>query len=372
MKKKKINQRPLSAIIQKNLKHNNNNNNNNLNKFKLNKKENKPKLTNNSSKKLLNLKKTSLLNLLKKNINLISYRNKVLKNNNSKFLFNSSFNEKDKSENLKEYKFIPYIENFRNINKDLIKNLTLFNQLGNTYDSYITKKENIFLNKSKNKSTSKELSDRLIHSNKNYFKKKNNLNFNLNQIQNSNKKNNMNFTSRNFNNLNIYNLSKINSKTIDNNSKNKLSKTNKKIKYKIKIKRTNSLKDNNNNNILSKSNNLNNKIPNFDIKNILDKNEEENHNFNNHQFRRSSLIDRLIIKMSHPEETIEDYLNNNIKINQFIKFEKQLKQKKNNIEKMIMDVKLHQRKTDRELEHYNPQLLIRKYILKTKYNQSNY
>jgi len=367
MKKKKINQRPLSAIIQKNLKHNNNNNNNNLNKFKLNKKENKPKLTNNSSKKLLNLKKTSLLNLLKKNINLISYRNKVLKNNNSKFLFNSSFNEKDKSENLKEYKFIPYIENFRNINKDLIKNLTLFNQLGNTYDSYITKKENIFLNKSKNKSASKELSDRLIHSNKNYFKKKNNFNFN------QNKNINMNFTSRNFNNLNIYNLSKINSKTIEDNNKNKLSNTNKtKIKYKIKIKRTNSSKDNNNINKISKSKNLTNKIPNFDIKNILDKNDEENNNFNNHKFRRSSLIDRLIIKMSHPEETIEDYLNNNFKINQFIKFEKQLKQKKNNIEKMILDVKLHQRKTDRELEHYNPQLLIRKYILKTKYNQSNF
>ena len=40
-KKKKINQRPLSAIIQKNLIHNNNNK---LNKYKLNKKENKPKL----------------------------------------------------------------------------------------------------------------------------------------------------------------------------------------------------------------------------------------------------------------------------------------------------------------------------------------
>ena len=165
-KKKKINKRPLSAIIQKNI-----NNNNNI-KYKLNKKDEKK----NSSNKLLNLKKNSLLNLLKKNIRLISYRNKVLNNNNSNLL-NSSLNEKNKSENLKEYKFIPYIQKYRNINKDLIKNLTLFNQLGNTYDSYIKKENNLF-NKSKNRSASKELSDRLIHSSKKFIKNKI---FNLNQ-----------------------------------------------------------------------------------------------------------------------------------------------------------------------------------------------
>ena len=352
-KKKKINKRPLSAIIQKN----NNNNNNNI-KYKLNKKDEKK----NSSNKLLNLKKNSLLNLLKKNIRLISYRNKVLNNNNNNSnLLNSSLNEKNKSENLKEYKFIPYIQKYRNINKDLIKNLTLFNQLGNTYDSYITKKENNFFNKSKNRSASKELSDRLIHSSKKFIKNKF---FNLNPESIKNK---MNFTSRNLNNLKSFNLSKINSHTSEfNNNKNKSNKI-KKIKY--KIKRINSSKEN-----LIKSKNSNKKIPNLDIKNILDKKEEENNNnnnFNNHLFKRSSLIDRLIIKMSHPDETIEDFLTNNIKTNQYLKFEKQLKQKKNNINKMIMEVKLHQRKTDRELEHYNPQLLIRKYILKTKYNQSN-
>ena len=347
-KKKKINKRPLSAIIQKNI----NNNNNNI-KYKLNKKDEKK----NSSNKLLNLKKNSLLNLLKKNIRLISYRNKVLNNNNNNSnLLNSSLNEKNKSENLKEYKFIPYIQKYRNINKDLIKNLTLFNQLGNTYDSYITKKENNFFNKSKNRSASKELSDRLIHSSKKFIKNKI---FNLNPESIKNK---MNFTSRNLNNLKSFNLSKINSHTSEFNNKNKSHKI-KKIKY--KIKRINSSKEN-----LIK--NLNKKIPNLDIKNILDKNEDDNNNnFKNHLFKRSSLIDRLIIKMSHPDETIEDFLNNNIKTNQYLKFEKQLKQKKNNIDKMIMDVKLHQRKTDRELEHYNPQLLIRKYILKTKYNQNN-
>ena len=302
------------------------------------------------------------MNLLKKNIRLISYRNKVLNNNNNNSnLLNSSLNEKNKSENLKEYKFIPYIQKYRNINKDLIKNLTLFNQLGNTYDSYITKKENNFFNKSKNRSASKELSDRLIHSSKKFIKNKF---FNLNPESIKNK---MNFTSRNLNNLKSFNLSKINSHTSEfNNNKNKSNKI-KKIKY--KIKRINSSNEN-----LIKSKNSNKKIPNLDIKNILDKKEEENNNnnnFNNHLFKRSSLIDRLIIKMSHPDETIEDFLTNNIKTNQYLKFEKQLKQKKNNINKMIMEVKLHQRKTDRELEHYNPQLLIRKYILKTKYNQSN-
>ena len=350
-KKKKINKRPLSAIIQKNI----NNNNNNI-KYKLNKKDEKK----NSSNKLLNLKKNSLLNLLKKNIRLISYRNKVLNNNNNNNsnLLNSSLNEKNKSENLKEYKFIPYIQKYRNINKDLIKNLTLFNQLGNTYDSYITKKENNFFNKSKNRSASKELSDRLIHSSKKFIKNKI---FNLNPESIKNK---MNFTSRNLNNLKSFNLSKINSHTSE--FKNKSNNKIKKHKIKYKIKRINSSKEN----LISK--NSNHKIPNLDIKNILDKNEDDNNNnFKNHLFKRSSLIDRLIIKMSHPDETIEDFLNNNIKTNQYLKFEKQLKQKKNNIDKMIMDVKLHQRKTDRELEHYNPQLLIRKYILKTKYNQNN-
>ena len=353
-KKKKINKRPLSAIIQKNIIINNNNKNI---KYKLNKKDEK-EIKNNSSNKLLNLKKNSLLNLLKKNIRLISYRNKVLNNNNNNSnLLNSSLNEKNKSENLKEYKFIPYIQKYRNINKDLIKNLTLFNQLGNTYDSYIKKENNLF-NKSKNRSASKELSDRLIHSSKKFIKNKF---FNLNPESIKNK---MNFTSRNLNNLKSFNLSKINSHTSE--FKNKSNNKIKKHKIKYKIKRINSSKEN----LISK--NSNHKIPNLDIKNILDKNEDDNNNnFKNHLFKRSSLIDRLIIKMSHPDETIEDFLNNNIKTNQYLKFEKQLKQKKNNIDKMIMDVKLHQRKTDRELEHYNPQLLIRKYILKTKYNQNN-
>jgi len=90
------------------------------------------------------------------------------------------------------------------------------------------------------------------------------------------------------------------------------------------------------------------------------------------KFKRSSLIDQLMFKILNPDECIEEYGNNNNNIEyKYVKFKKQLINKKNKIDKIILKLQLEQRKADEEIKRYNPTLLIRQYHLKTQYNYEN-
>ena len=292
------------------------------------------------------------------NIKKIVSFNKSIKFNNSVSLLEliQSYKQKnlDKNKNNKKHKmitknlflnkFISKSSRFKNISNETINKLISTTDMGIKYDSSLI---NSFSNYNIN--NIKPLSHTTSHKN-NFFLNNNNNNKSIKKIyynkniflKNTNK--HKKIFSNDFINFNNNNKNSSKDKNLKKTNSNKIQAINSKI-FNLK-----NLKKNVNFNL---SNINNNKLTPNEIK----------------KYKRSSLIDQLMFKMVNPDECIEEYggVNNNIGY-KYTKFKKQLIKKKNKVDKIILKLKLEQRKADEEIKRYNPTLLIRQYHLKTQYN----
>jgi hypothetical protein len=89
------------------------------------------------------------------------------------------------------------------------------------------------------------------------------------------------------------------------------------------------------------------------------------------KLKRSSIIDRLLFQVTNPDDCFEDYISSEKPGDKYIKFYKQIKKKKNQTYKILLDVMLEQKKTFMELKQYNAQIQRTEYILKTKFNNQH-
>ena len=296
----------------------------------------------NNIKKIVSFNKSIKFNNSVSLLELIQgYKQKNLDKNNKKHN-----NSKIITKNLFLNKFLSKSSRFKNISNETINKLISSTDMGIKYDSSLinsfsnyninnikslsnttSHKKNLFLNNNNNNNNK---SIKQIFYNKNLFLK------NTNKHKKIFSNDNINFNNNNKNSSKDKILKKINS--------NKIQAINSKI-FNLK-----NLKKNVNFNL---SNINNNKLTPNEIK----------------KYKRSSLIDQLMFKITNPDECIEEYggFNNNIEY-KYTKFKKQLIKKKNKVDKIILKLKLEQRKADEEIKRYNPTLLIRQYHLKTQYN----
>ena len=107
---------------------------------------------------------------------------------------------------------------------------------------------------------------------------------------------------------------------------------------------------------------------------LLKKNIKSDKNINlniTKKLNRASIIDRLIFKVTNPDDCFEDYIISDKPGDKYINFYKQIKKKQNQIYKMLLDVMLEQKKNYLELKQYNAHIQRTEYILKTKYNNQH-
>ncbi len=107
---------------------------------------------------------------------------------------------------------------------------------------------------------------------------------------------------------------------------------------------------------------------------LLKKNIKSDKNLNlniKKKLNRASIIDRLIFKVTNPDDCFEDYIISDKPGDKYINFYKQIKKKQNQIYKMLLDVMLEQKKNYLELKQYNAHIQRTEYILKTKYNNQH-
>ena len=107
---------------------------------------------------------------------------------------------------------------------------------------------------------------------------------------------------------------------------------------------------------------------------LLKKNIKSDKNINlniTKKLKRASIIDRLIFKITNPDDCFEDYIISDKPGDKYINFYKQIKKKQNQIYKMLLDVMLEQKKNYLELKQYNAHIQRTEYILKTKYNNQH-
>jgi hypothetical protein len=83
------------------------------------------------------------------------------------------------------------------------------------------------------------------------------------------------------------------------------------------------------------------------------------------------LIDRLLIKITHPEECLEEFIANEKPGDKYIKFKKQIQRNQNKKDKILLNFQLEKNKGIKEIKRYNTHLAKVEYELKTKYN-TNY
>ena len=89
-------------------------------------------------------------------------------------------------------------------------------------------------------------------------------------------------------------------------------------------------------------------------------------NNNMKKFNRFSLVDKLMLKLSNPEDCYEEYFLENKPRDKYIAFKKNLNKKMNQIYYMLYDVELEKTKSMRELKIFNVNLQRKNYILKTR------
>ena len=84
------------------------------------------------------------------------------------------------------------------------------------------------------------------------------------------------------------------------------------------------------------------------------------------KLNKASLIDRLMLKLTNPDESFEDYMIEEKLKDKYIGFKKKINKKMTQIYKMLFEVELEQIKSMRELKKYNADLQRKEYILKTR------
>ena len=271
--------------------------------------------------------------ILKKPQNIrMNILNKKREDNSNKTTINK--NEKILDEpfidkiNYNKYKKIPNLSKFRHLNSKIFSNLTS-NQPKGIY-TYET------INSFNNSNSTK----------RSYFEEEK-----IPKSENRTLKNQKLFFLTTENQLfnNTDELSNINTlHTIENEFEKKKEKENK-----------NDIKGNNNI-TFKKINNIK-----LTLKNILSKN---NKLLKIKNLRRDSLIDRLLIKITHPEECLEEFIANEKPGDKYIKFKKQIQRNQNKKDKILLNFKLETNKGIKEIKRYHSHLAKVEYELKTKYN----
>jgi hypothetical protein len=294
-----------------------------------------------------------------------SYKEKNLSKKN-KYKTNTNQNKyKIISKNLFLNRILPKYSYFKNISNDTINKLISTDNMGINYDStlvfshYNSRKDlNSFSHQNKffPNSVGYKSNKKIFFDTNKILNDNNNINDNITDNKNKNKKNN--------NNKNLHNKYFSNLK-IHHNKSDYFKKT-------LTHKNTKITNDQSTQTIKS-GDYLNLKIKNFKKKINFNLNNTNQNNYplsEIRNFKRSSLIDRLMFKMIKPDECIEEYDNNNIEY-KYVKFKKQLKKEKNKVDKIILKLQLEQRKADEEIKKYNPTLLVRQYHLRTQYDIEN-
>ena len=315
----------------------------------------------------INEKNNSSLNLSKINLN---FQNEKILLKKS-LTFNTKNNNKlslstDRKNNNKKYN-IPYLNLYKNINESILNDLSSNHLMGtfniNNNKKYKAKIDPNYLfnnynkmNNNNNKNNNKYKINKnkrvtfLINENIN----NNSLNFNkkTDLSNSSNKNNSLNNFSSIYNSLNN---SLLKSKNNPIKIKNKIVYHKKKFSSKILNANLNHHQD------YEKVQKLKN------INNFLDTIPQENINKKKIYLRRDSFIDKLLLKMTNPDEVFEEYVQTEKPGDKFIRFKNHLIKNKNLINKMIQDSILLQKKSDNFLLHYNPLINKTKYFLKSKY-----
>jgi hypothetical protein len=85
------------------------------------------------------------------------------------------------------------------------------------------------------------------------------------------------------------------------------------------------------------------------------------------QLHRTSVLDKLILKITNPDEIFEDYLLDNRPGDKYIRFKRNLKKQKVKVEKLLIDLRASQKKADFEIKNYNPKNKLNKNHFNNKY-----
>ena len=238
-------------------------------------------------------------------INLSEYKNDEIINNSL-----------NKSRNSRKYN-IPFMDKYKHIDINIIQDLTSKEPKGlYTYDTYNT------ISNISNNTKRSFFEDKKTIENQSTIKSKRKKLFLTTPVPQIYLSNNDDLTNMKTQ-YNIENEGK-NNETINN-------KNNNKIKSSLKIKKVNS------------------NMP--------------------KELKRNSIVDRLLFKITNPDECFEEYLSSEKPMfDKYIKFKKQIQKKQLQTYKMLLDVELEQVNTMKELKKYNVNLKRIEYILKTKYN----
>jgi len=166
------------------------------------------------------------------------------------------------------------------------------------------------------------------------------------------------------------------------------------VKPLINYSNSNNIKNINHNGYINYNFNIDinkNKNNNINKKNNINKNnsinENNNINDNNKKFislnknkenkikfaKRYSLLDKLLIKLSYPEETFEDFIHFSKPIrpgDKYKKFQSQLFENKKKIEKMIQNLDKNIMRKNQNIQSFTPYMLKKKYFLKSIYKNN--
>ena len=293
-----------------------------------------------SSKKTISSKKLHLdQHKINKLSSRLSSKSRPLRISLNKFHLINDTNNDSFTNNIKYRN--PYLQKFRHLNKTIFNNLTSRELKGfYNYDTLTN------INNISDKSKNSYFEDFQIEEN-NYNKK-----IFLTSFREQRK-----LRLRNNNNNDLTRMKTEQSSEIEKINRSKKENNGKKSNVRIpKVKTLNTLNHINLESILLKKNIKSDKNINLNITKKL---------------KRASIIDRLIFKITNPDDCFEDYIISDKPGDKYINFYKQIKKKQNQIYKILLDVMLEQKKNYLELKQYNAHIQRTEYILKTKYNNQH-
>ena len=274
----------------------------------------------------------------------------------------------DRKNNNKKYN-IPYLNLYKNINESLLNDLSSNHSMGT-------------FNTNNNKKNKEKIISNFLFNNYNKMNITNNNNNNNNKYKINKNKRVTFLIGENINNNSINFNKKIDlsNSTNKNNSLNNFNSIYNTLNDSL-LKSKNSPIKLKNNKIINHQKKFSSKILNANLKsskdyekvqklkninNLLDTNQHEN-NKKKIYLRRDSFIDKLMLKLTNPDEIFEDFVQTEKPGDKFVRFKKHLIKNKNFIEKMIQDSILLKKKSDNFILHYNPLINKTKYFLKSKY-----
>ena len=262
--------------------------------------------------------------------------------------FNNNNNDNNNKFKIAIYKKIPEIEKYFNISDKIINNLQskesmgLFEENFSSFSKdYNHRKNCLSLSINKNKNIKGILNLKNVKQHKKHIQFIDRKNFRLKSSPIRKSISNIFSDDDNKSNLNKSIESSLSTKKKRIKKSSTLSAN---FKYKKDYLKIKSIKS-----ISSLSSYVNNNNNNND-------NNDQNNNTKPFQLYRTSILDKMILKITNPEEIFEDYLLDNRPSDNYIRFRINLKKQKIKIEKLLIELRASQKKSDYEIKKYNPKL----------------